>query len=197
MANQIAQFFGAQAENLDDFVSQSQVTQAEAFKFFIEQARAGKWRKTGILWWNMLDGWPQFSDAVVDWYFSKKLAYWYIKRSQAHVCLLVAEPRDWRLRLIACNDTLQEQQGHFRLWDADSGETLLSGALHIPANENAELGNLRMESTAHRLLLMEWEANGLRGANHYLYGQPPFNPAQYRAWLTKIAALDGLIVPFS
>ncbi|MCL2299641.1 MAG: glycoside hydrolase family 2, partial [Firmicutes bacterium] len=111
MNNQAAQFFGAFPQNLDDLVLLSQITQAEAKKFFIESARAGRWYKTGVLWWNMLDGWPQFSDAVVDWYFGKKLAYHYIKRSQAHLCLLLAEPQGWQLRLLACNDTLQARQG--------------------------------------------------------------------------------------
>jgi beta-mannosidase len=191
MANQIAQFFGAHAQTLGDFILLSQITQAEAFKFFIEHARAGKWRKTGVLWWNMLDGWPQFSDAVVDWYFGKKLAYWYIRRSQAHLCLLVTEPRDWHARLLACNDTLQTRRGAYRLWDADTGETLLSGDFTAPRGENAELGRLRVESATHRLLLMEWESGGERGVNHYLLGKPPFDPARYRAWLGQIAALDG------
>jgi len=186
MADQIAQFFGAHAENLDDFVLLSQITQAEAFKFFIEHARAGRWYKTGILWWNMLDGWPQFSDAVVDWYFGKKLAYDYITRSQAHLCLIVTEPRDWHVRLLACNDTLEERAGSFRIWDADSGETLLSGDFTAPPNDNAELGRLRMESSAQRLLLIEWESGGTRGVNHYLFGRPPFDAAKYREWLKKI-----------
>ena len=45
------------------------------------------------LWWNLLDGWPQVSDAVVDHYFCKKLAYNYIKRSQQPVCLMFDEPQ--------------------------------------------------------------------------------------------------------
>ncbi|MDR2686540.1 MAG: hypothetical protein LBB75_02215 [Oscillospiraceae bacterium] len=191
MADQIAQLFGAHAQNLDDFVLWSQIAQAEAKKFFIEWARAGKWRKTGILWWNMLDGWPQFSDAVVDWYFGKKLAYWYIKRSQAHLCLIVAEPQDWHVRLLACNDTLRALEGAYRLWDADTGETLLSGEFNAPANETTQLARLRLDSTAQRLFLVEWQAGGVRGVNHYLYGHPPFGPARYRAWLEQIARLDG------
>ena len=191
MADQIAQLFGSHAQALGDFILLSQIAQAEAFKFFIEHARAGKWRKTGVLWWNLLDGWPQFSDAVVDWYFGKKLAYWYIRRSQAHLCLLVTEPRDWHVRLLACNDTLQARRGTYRLWDADTGETLLSGDFTAPPNENTGLGRLRAESAAHRLLLLEWEAGGERGVNHCLLGRPPFDPARYRAWLAQIAALDG------
>jgi len=128
---------------------------------------------------------------VVDWYFSKKLAYHYIKRSQAHLCLVITEPQGWHVRLLACNDTLQTRQGTYRLWDADSGETLLAGEFTAIPNENTELGRLRIESAAQRLFLVEWEADGERGVNHYLFGRPPFDPAQYRRWLAQIAALDG------
>jgi len=53
------------------------------------------------------------------------------------------------------------------------------------------LDQIRLNSTAQRLFLMEWEADGQRGVNHYLYGSPPFDPVKYREWLGKIAALDG------
>ena len=61
-------------------------------KFFIESTRLRKWQTSGILWWNLLDGWPQFSDAVVDYYFGKKLAYHYIRRAQRPVCVFISEP---------------------------------------------------------------------------------------------------------
>ena len=48
----------------------SQITQAEAKKFFIESTRLLKWETSGLLWWNVIDGWPQFSDAIVDHYYS-------------------------------------------------------------------------------------------------------------------------------
>ena len=44
----------------------SQISQAEADKFFIEKFRMGKGHTSGIIWWNIMDNWPQFSDAVVD-----------------------------------------------------------------------------------------------------------------------------------
>jgi beta-mannosidase len=49
----------------------SQISQAEADKFFIELSRMRKWQRTGILWWNLRDGWPIISDAVVDYYGRK------------------------------------------------------------------------------------------------------------------------------
>ena len=74
MISQVERLFTKASDDLSTFARQSQVSQAEAVKFFIEMFRCQKWRKTGILWWNVADGWPQVSDAVVDWYGCKKLA---------------------------------------------------------------------------------------------------------------------------
>ena len=74
----------------------ARVSQAEAKKYFIERFRVTKWRRSGIIWWNLIDGWPQISDAVVDYYGVKKLAYHYIKRSQQTVCLMFDEPGERR-----------------------------------------------------------------------------------------------------
>ena len=66
--------------------------QAEALKFFVEWFRAGMWRRTGILWWNLPDRWPQFSDAVVDYYGAKKLAFECLRRCQQPLHLILREP---------------------------------------------------------------------------------------------------------
>ena len=63
----MSKLFGAVPDDLETFALASQITQAEAKKFFIESTRLRKWRTSGILWWNVIDGWPQFSDAIVDY----------------------------------------------------------------------------------------------------------------------------------
>ena len=93
MANQVKELFGAIPDNIEDFILASQISQAEAKKFFVEMTRLNKWRSTGLIWWNVMDGWPQFSDAIVDYYFNKKLAYYYIRRVQQPVCVMVDEPQ--------------------------------------------------------------------------------------------------------
>jgi beta-mannosidase len=82
MANQVREMFGAVPDSLGTFALASQIVQAEAKKFFVESTRLRKWRTSGVLWWNVIDDWPQFSDAVVDTYFGKKLAYYYLWRVQ-------------------------------------------------------------------------------------------------------------------
>jgi beta-mannosidase len=77
----VVKLFGSYNKDVNVFAKQSQISQAEALKFFIEHFRISKPTRTGLLWWNIIDGWPQLSDAVVDWYGCKKLAYHYIKRT--------------------------------------------------------------------------------------------------------------------
>jgi beta-mannosidase len=139
----------------------------------------------------MIDGWPQFSDAVVDYYFGRKLAYHYLKRVHTPVCIIVGEPESWNCRVTACNDSREPVQGRFSIRDADTGATVLAGTLALPANANAGLGHLRTPRGVQKLFLIEWDANGVHGVNHYLLGTPPFDLESYRRWLPQIAALDG------
>ncbi|MDF2720510.1 MAG: glycoside hydrolase family 2, partial [Paenibacillus sp.] len=190
MANQIKELFGAVPEQLESFSLASQISQAEAKKFFVEMTRLRKWATTGIVWWNMIDGWPQFSDAVVDYYFGKKLAYHYLKRSQQDVCIMIDEPKNWSVRAVVSNDTLQSHEGTYRIWDADSGETLLQGNFRTKPNENTGLGSIRVSHSEQRLFLIQWTIGGTTYANHYLLGHPPISLEKYTQWLPLIAELE-------
>jgi beta-mannosidase len=191
LANEEKELFGVTPDKLEDFILSTQITQAEAKKFFVEMTRLNKWRSTGVIWWNVMDGWPQLSDAVVDYYFNKKLAYYYIRRVQQPVCVMVDEPQDWHVRVMVGNDSREDASGHYRVWDADSGETLLEGDYAAQANANLEVGAIPVFHSGKRLFLLEWTANGKRYVNHYLQGMPPFSLAQYKSWLSKIAALQN------
>lgn len=190
MADQVGELFGEIPQDLRRFVLASQASQAEAKKYFIESFRIRKWRRTGIIWWNVLDCWPQFSDAVVDYYFGRKLAYWYIKRSQLPVCLAVDEPENWHCGVVACNDTRAGAKGSFAVTDADSGESLLAGDFAVEANSCRHLGRIRVSHGEHRLLLINWETGGRRYGNHYCLGKPPFDLEWYLGRLERIAALE-------
>ncbi len=191
MTHQLEEFFGAVPDNIKEYILASQFTQAEALKFFMQRTRMRKRRRTGLIWWNVMDGWPQFSDAIVDYYFNKKLAYYYIRRVQQPVCVMVGEPKNWHIRVVAGNDSREDSSGHYRIWDADSGKTVLEGDYSVRANENLQLGSVPVFTSDKRLFLIEWTANGRRFANHYLLGSPPFSLSQYKLWLPKIAALQN------
>ncbi|MCL2519204.1 MAG: hypothetical protein FWF15_11640, partial [Oscillospiraceae bacterium] len=192
MANQIREYFGICPDNLDDFILASQINQAEAKKHFIETTRLRKWRRTGIIWWNMIDGWPQFSDAVVDYYFNKKLAYHYIKRVQNPVCVMIAEPENWHSEVKISNDTLKSYSGRYRLWDGETDEILSEGEFYSPANSNAHITNLRVSQGEKRLILIEWDINGEKSYNHYVLGHVPMDLERYKNWLHKIKILEEL-----
>lgn len=180
MANQVRELFGAVPSDLDGFAWASQASQAEAAKFFVELFRAQKWRRTGILWWNLLDGWPQFSDAVVDYYFAKKLAYAFLKRAQAPLLLALREPASWGQELVACNDTRTDLPLSFRVRDTETGETMAEGSGRASADAVTVLARIPFSASWKRLYRIEWEAGEASGASHYLAGYPPFDLCWYR-----------------
>ncbi|MEO6829701.1 MAG: hypothetical protein ABI164_07800 [Acidobacteriaceae bacterium] len=93
LANGGKELFGIIPDKLEDFILLTQITEAEAIKYFVERMRLNKWRTTGMIWWNLMAGWPQINVTVVDYYFNKKLAYYYIRRVQQPICIMVDEPK--------------------------------------------------------------------------------------------------------
>jgi beta-mannosidase len=197
MRKQVRELFGKSPNSLDRFALASQICQAEAKKYFVEMTRLGKWRRTGVLWWNVVDGWPQFSDAVVDYYLGKKLAYHYLRRVQQPVCIMIGELADWHHRVVLGNDSRVDVSGRYSIRNAEDGAEILAGEFFGPANENVELGRVPGSHAEHELYLIEWQSNPARGgsaaaigANHYLAGFPPIDLARYERWLGSIAALS-------
>ncbi len=191
MADQIRQLFALEPQTLEDFSLASQISQAEAKKYFIERVRLGRPDKSGILWWNLLDGWPQMSDAVVDYFYDKKLAYSYIKRAQAPFALMMDELHDWHYTLAAANDTLEAVSGNYRVTDIDTGTLYAEGKFTAATNNVTRICEIRMMYSEQRMLLIEWNVNGKTACNHYLCGMPAFSFEQYTGWLKKLRAVCG------
>lgn len=185
MEKQVRQLFGEVPSDPEEYILASQISQAEAKKYFIERIRVGRPQKTGIIWWNLLDGWPQMSDAVVDYYFTKKLAYSYIKRSQAPFVIAADEIVSWELPIYACNDTLIEKRGEFTVKDASDGKVLYSGDFVAKANTSTLLTKLPIYYSEQRILIFEWSIGKERGFNHYLCGYPPFSYKAYKEVMDK------------
>ncbi len=191
MDDQIMQLFGFRPDNLDDFILASQISQAEAKKYFIERIRIGKPYTSGIIWWNMLDGWPQMSDAVVDYFFDKKLAYGYIKRSQEPIALMIDEMHDWHYTLVASNDTLKDTKGHYKVYDVMTKKVYSEGAFEVKANRNHELCHINMMYSDHAFLVIEYDIDGEKKYNHYLCGYPGFDFGAYKEWLSEYNRIIG------
>jgi len=185
MANQIKELFGFIPEKIEDFILASQISQAEAKKFFIERARLSDniW---GIIWWNVMDCWPQISDAIVDYYFSKKLAYSYIKRVQEPFFIMISEPEGWYVKVVGINDTLSRKEGTFIISDAVGGEKVIDGNFSIEPLSKKVLGMIRVSRGEQKLFIINWQLDGKSYKNHYLLGNPPFSLERYTDWMGKI-----------
>ncbi len=164
MHSQVERLFGAVIPGVENYARQSQISQAEAKKFFIERFRMAKWRRTGIIWWNLIDGWPQISDAVVDWYGCKKLAYHYIKRSQQPFCLMCDEPRDGLLTLVAVNDRRQAVTADYTVTEVGSGRVITAGTCTVQPDEAVAIGLFPEEKNA--VYKLSWTGDA-EGINHY------------------------------
>ena len=182
MADQITELFTEFPDNLADFSFCSQVVQAEAKKFFIERYRMAKWNRTGILWWNLIDGWPQFSDAIVDYYFDKKLAYGVIKNCQQDVCVMLDEPTAWNQDVVIVNDTRHDARITLEIKDVETGEVVFDGSFTAKADASTVVGKLRFKRNLKRMFAITWTGDA-KGKNHYLAGQPPFELAHYKKLL--------------
>lgn len=187
MEEQVTQLFGEVPQTLDDFALASQISQAEADKFFIESSRCLKPTRSGVIWWNLVDGWPQFSDAVVDYYFEKKLAYGYIKRVQEPVCVMVGEIKDWYMPIVIANDTSADANVEYEITDVESGEILAKGERFIEANGIYTLAKgIRCFYSEQKMLKICYTVNGEKKINHHLCGYPPFSYEKYKSWLSLL-----------
>ncbi len=188
MIKQVYALFGDTIRDLDQFIFASQAVQAEAMKFFVELWRMDKFNKTGIIWWNLRDGWPIISDAVVDYYNSKKLAYYYIRQVQHNACVMIGDPVEGKHQVVAVNDTRSEKTGSVVIKDADSGTVIFTGSFVIPSNGKTTVGFIP-QSQRQSMWLIEYIIDNERYSNHYLAGTAPFRLADYQRWYKKLGVV--------
>ena len=187
MEYQVRQMFKDVPSDPEEYILASQISQAEAKKYFIERMRVGRPNRSGIIWWNLLDGWPQMSDAVVDYYFSKKLAYYYIKRSQKPFIIALDELYDRHQKVCACNDTLNEVSGKVTIIDSETDKVVFEREFTAQKNTTTVIGKLPVEYSQHKMFIIKWTANGEEGFNHYTTGFIPYELEKYKTWLEKYA----------
>lgn len=189
MANQIRKLFCKVPDNLYDFAIASQIVQAEAFKYFIERFRSKKPQRSGIIWWSICDGWPQFSDAVVDYYHTKKLAYSYIKRSQQPLCLMIDDDAEGEYLLVGVNDTLSDAEVEFTVRSADNGKLIAQGKGLVGTVEAVALAKIPVPDKQD-MFIIEWKCREQNGINTYLSGSPSFDFKKYIEWCNKFNILE-------
>ncbi len=177
MTDQVRHMFTDIPRDLATYAKMSQISQAEAFKYFIERFRTAKWRRTGIIWWNLLDGWPQISDAVVNYDFTPKLAYHFIGRVQKPLHMAFADPADGQFSLVGINDTSKDEVFTYTVKDITglsvgtdlaSAPALLSGTATIPADTATPVASLPITGMDDRFLLIEWTDSHGGHTSHFI-----------------------------
>jgi beta-mannosidase len=195
MANQIKVLFGEDPETIERYSKMSQSSQAEAMKFFVERFRSAKWKRTGIIWWNLIDGWPQFSDAVVDYYYARKLSYFVIKRSQQPLCLMFREPENGMLTLVGANEYGEEKSFRYRVYDLAEQNVLIESCSKLDKNSAAALCRIPAPTDGKlHFYVMEWTADSIQGKNYYVSGKVPYSFDEYYRYMTESGMweADGL-----
>ncbi len=112
----VGDLFGS-AENLQQFVYLSQITQARAVKVYVEHLRAHNFRNNGILFWQFNDCCPAISWSALDATYEPKALYYYAKRFFSKLLItVVCEPEKTQaglpptsqpLNVIVINDSNQ------------------------------------------------------------------------------------------
>lgn len=195
MTNQVKTLFGHDFENLYDYARASQISQAEAKKYFIERFRVTKWRRTGIIWWNLLDGWPQISDAVVDWYHTKKLAYHYIKRSQQPICMIFDEPDGDQLPLHIVSDLQYNVNVEYTVTDLTDGKELISSNCVALNNTSRRVWLKQMLPDEKHFYYIKWEYTDNNGkkvtcVNHYMTNIIDIDYDEYIDYMKQVRYYD-------
>ncbi len=185
MSDQVKTLFGHNFDNLDDFSLASQISQAEAKKYFIERFRLSKWRRTGIIWWNLIDGWPQISDAVVDYYYDKKLAYYYIKRSQNPFCIMCDE-NDTEMKVYAVNDTREEACVKYKITNQMNGNIIVCDEIKIKSDISECIYIHKKTKDEKMFYLIEWQyPDGTKYKNHFMTNIININFKEYKEIINR------------
>ena len=185
MTDQVETLFGEVPDEMERYILASQISQAEAKKYFIERVRIRRNRMGGVIWWNLLDGWPQISDAVVDYYLMKKIAYHYIKRSQQPVCVMMDEFKEWNYDVYVDNNTEQAVEVSLKVTLPLTNELIHQDRIVVEPQSIFKSGNYRSIPGKKELFIMEWEWNDGKGANHYISGYPPYDLDIYVSWMKR------------
>ena len=169
---------------------------ADVFKDVIEYCRTERWRKTGVIWWSLVDMWPMlFNYSVVDSDFHKKLPYFWIRQSQQFFALMIVRKEcGGEAALYAANDTLCRHQGDYSIQAiaADGSQrTVAIGCYDESANSSRLLQQLP-ERNGQELWIIEWTEDGRRFYNHFVTGAKPYDFAAWRAWTAHLAKLYGM-----
>ena len=165
LVRKVVETAGTLPETYAEFAKVSQVLQAEAVKRFIEIFRSEKWRRTGIIYWNLTDGWPLSCESVIDCYGVRKLAFYFMRRAYEPIYLMIKE-RDGKLTLVSSNDTLKDEKISFSITDAETGKTICEGDGTAEANGVSAFCDVALPAKD-TFAYIKWRVGGKDYSSHY------------------------------
>jgi beta-mannosidase len=117
---------------LNEYITFSQIAQAEGLKFGVEHFRRRKPHCSGTLVWQLDDCWPVLSWSVLDYYGFGKAGYYYLRRAYAPVLASFKASPTGELELWVTNDTRAsiEDTASVRL-GTFAGELVWEGATDV------------------------------------------------------------------
>ena len=136
-----------------------------------------------MIWWNVIDCWPQFSDAVVDYYYDKKLAFHYIKNVQKPIMLMFDEPHSWNIRLHGVNDFDRPVEVTYKVTDFITGEVMMQDKVTIAADSAMEIEAMKVCQGEQRILCIDFSYENCQEKNHYLMASAPISWELYSKFL--------------
>ena len=165
--SQIRTLFTKVPKTLNKYALASQISQAEAMKYFIEKMRKDYQRNGGIIWWNIIDGWPEISDAVVDYYFTKKVAYHYIKRSQADTLMMLDENNNDMMDLYISSSLSIKHSYTYRIFDAYDNKILTEGKIDSLPHGSILIETFKNDNKQHFYIIEYYDENNHKYLNHF------------------------------
>lgn len=118
--------------NLEDWITRSQMTQAEGIRQALERHRASLGRYAGSLYWSLNDVWPAVSWSSVDHAGRWKLAHYAARRANAPQMAIWHRERSDSLEMVVFNDKPDSLRGHLSTAVCDFyGDTIDSRSVNI------------------------------------------------------------------
>jgi beta-mannosidase len=142
-----------------------------------------------MLLWNYLDGWPQFSEALVDFYFDKKPGFTTVSRSYEPLLVTVFENNDSQYQINVINDTLKDQIVNCKIYDADSKTVYFDGEIAVDKNSSVKgdvFSNIYFEQ---KCLVIEYVYDGKKCLNHFITGYPCYKKEDFVRWYKLLGIL--------
>ena len=133
MAHFMAKTVGLpEAGNLEDWITRSQMTQAEGIRQALERHRTSQGRHAGSLYWSLNDVWPAVSWSSVDHAGRWKLSHYAARRANAPQMAIWHRARSDSLEMIVFNDKPDSLLGHLCTAVCDFyGDTIDSRVVNI------------------------------------------------------------------